>query len=81
MVPFHTNDSRQKTSYIIIIKIINIFVVINQINKHKVKIYNHCTYTKTIIKKFYSSNIKKNCFGKYKNGNSIIKRIKTNSTN
>ena len=32
---------------------INIFVVINQINKHKVEIYNHCTYTKIIIKKIY----------------------------
>ena len=32
---------------------INIFVVINQINKHKVEIYNHCTYTKIIIKKNY----------------------------
>ena len=40
---------------------INIFMVINQINKHKAKIYNQCTYTKIIIKKkFYSSDIKKN---------------------
>ena len=31
---------------------INIFVVINQINKHKAKICNHCTYTQIIIKKF-----------------------------
>ena len=31
----------------------NIFVVINQINKHNVKIYNHCTYTKIIIKKIF----------------------------
>ena len=30
---------------------INIFVVINQINKHKAKIYNQCTYTQIIIKK------------------------------
>ena len=29
-----------------------IFVVINQTNKHKAKIYNHCEYTKIIIKKF-----------------------------
>ena len=31
---------------------INIFVVINQINKHKAKIYNHCTYAQIIIKTF-----------------------------
>ena len=29
-----------------------IFVVINQINKHKAKIYNHCMYTQIIIKNF-----------------------------
>ena len=51
MIPFHTNHSHKKKSYIIIIMSINIFVVINQINKHKVKIYNNCTYTKIIIKK------------------------------
>ena len=34
----------------IIITRINIFVVINQINKHKAKIYNQCTYTQIIIK-------------------------------
>ena len=39
--------------------IINIFVVINQTNKHKAKIYNHSTYTKIIIKEFYSSDLKK----------------------
>ena len=32
---------------------ITIFVAINQINKHKAKIYNHCTYTQIIIKNFY----------------------------
>ena len=53
MIPFYTNDSRKKTSYIIIIMRINIFVVISQSNKHKVKIYNHYTYTKIITKKFY----------------------------
>ena len=55
MIPFHTNHSHKKTSYIIIIIImsINIFVVINQIKKHKVKIYNDCTYTKIIIKNVY----------------------------
>ena len=31
---------------------INIFVVINQINKHKAEIYNHCTYTQIILKTF-----------------------------
>ena len=36
-----------------IITSINIFVVINQTNKHKAKIYNHCTYTQIIIKKNY----------------------------
>ena len=30
---------------------INIFVVINQINKHKANIYNHCKYTQIILKK------------------------------
>ena len=29
----------------------NNFVVINQINKHKAKIYNHCKYTQIILKK------------------------------
>ena len=33
---------------------INIFVVINQINKHKAKIYNQCTYTPIIIKKIHN---------------------------
>ena len=43
------------------------FVAINEINKHKAKIYNHCTYTLIIIKKlnnyikkiFTPTNIKK----------------------
>ena len=34
-------------------------MVINQINNHKGKIYNHHTYTKTIIKKIYYFNIYK----------------------
>ena len=38
MIPFHTNDSHKKTSHIIIITRINIFVAINQISKRKVKI-------------------------------------------
>ena len=29
----------------------NIFVVINQINKQKAEIYDHCSYTQIIIKK------------------------------
>ena len=35
-----------------IITRINISITINQINKHKAKIYNHCMYTEIIIKKF-----------------------------
>ena len=31
-----------------------IFVVINQTNKHKAKIYNHCVNTLVIIKKNYN---------------------------
>ena len=38
---------------------INIFMVINQINKHKAKIYNQCTYTKIIIKKNFTPQILK----------------------
>ena len=30
------------------------FVVINQINQHKAKIYNQCKYTPMIIKKFHN---------------------------
>ena len=59
---------------------ITIFVAFIQINKHKAKIYNQCTYTKIIIKMFYSSNIKKVCVGKHKNDKSIIRQAKTNST-
>ena len=32
---------------------INIFVIINQTNKYKAKIYRHCTYTLIITKKLY----------------------------
>ena len=39
-----------------------IFVVINQINKHKAKIYDHCAYTLIIIK-----NILLFFFTEYKN--------------
>ena len=39
--------------------ILRFFVVINQINKHTVKIFNHCAYTQIIIKKFHPSNITK----------------------
>ena len=45
---------------------INIFVVINQINKHTVKIHDQCTYTQIISKRFYcfslqSIRIRGNC--------------------
>ena len=40
----HTNPQTN-----IIITGINIFVVINQTNKHEAKIYNQCTYTLIII--------------------------------
>ena len=39
-----------------IIMIINIFAVINQINKHKAKIYNHYKYNQIIIKNFLRMN-------------------------
>ena len=47
-----------------------IFVVINQTNKHKVKIYSQYKYTQIIMKVFI--NIKK-FSSKYKNGKFIIK--------
>ena len=47
---FHTNNSH-KNHHTNTTRV-NIFVIINQINKHKAKIYNHCTYTLIIIKKF-----------------------------
>ena len=31
-----------------------IFVVVNRINKHTVKINNQCMYTQIVIKKFHS---------------------------
>ena len=31
-----------------------IFLVISHINRHKAKIYNQCTYTQIIIKKFHN---------------------------
>ena len=34
-----------------IITRIDIFVVINQINKHEARTYNHCTYTQNYYKK------------------------------
>ena len=56
-----------------------IFVVINQTNKHKAKIYNHCVYTLIIIKKFHlykknfsPINIKIFLFAKYKDDKFII---------
>ena len=55
----------------------NNFVAINQINKHKAKIYNHCMYTQIIIKKCSSSHKYKTnfLFVKYKNGKFIVKFI------
>ena len=46
----HKNHLTNPQTNIIITRI-NIFVVINQINKHKAKIYNHCKYTQIILKK------------------------------
>ena len=46
----HKNHLTNPQTNIIITRI-NIFVVINQTNKHKAKIYNQCTYTQVIIKK------------------------------
>ena len=63
---FHTNSNLLKVFNThknhetnIIITRINILVVINQINKHKAKIYNQCTYTPIIIKKKIHNYIKK----------------------
>ena len=49
----HKNHLTNPQTNIIITRI-NIFVVINQINKHKAKIYNHCKYTQIITKKFHN---------------------------
>ena len=46
---FKTHLKKLQTN---IITGINISITINQINKHKAKIYNHCMYTEVIIKKF-----------------------------
>ena len=59
--------------------IMRINIYINQINKHKAKIYDQCTYTLIIIKKFHIY-IKKIfiynfflfCFAEYKNDKFII---------
>ena len=64
--PLHTNNLHEKSPHknhgILIICMknhyanimrINIFVVINQINKHKAKIYNQCMCNLIIIKKIY----------------------------
>ena len=59
-----------------------IFVVINQINKYKAKIYDHCTYTLIILKKFiYQIQKQFFCFVGYKDDKFVIRRAKTNSTN
>ena len=49
--PSHTNNSHEKALYKNYEN--NIFVVINQINKCKAKMCNHCVYTQIITKKFY----------------------------
>ena len=46
----HKNHLTNPQTNIIITRI-NIFVVINQINKHKAKTCNHCTYTQNYYKK------------------------------
>ena len=64
--PTHTNNPYEKPSHtnqhILTICMknhytnfmrINIFLFINQTNKHKAKIYNQCTHTLIIIKKKY----------------------------
>ena len=64
--PSHTNNLHEKSPHknhgILIICMknhyanimrINIFVVINQINKHKAKIYNQCMCNLIITKKIY----------------------------
>ena len=67
MIPFHTNDSRKKHHALLLLREQTFFVVINQINKYKVKIYNRFhrnihVYLKLLLKKFYFSNIKKFMF-------------------
>ena len=61
----HKNHLTNPQTNIIIMRI-NIFVLINQTNKHKAKIYNQCKYNQIIIKKnhnyiktFHPSSIKK----------------------
>ena len=44
---------RMKNHYTNIMRI-NIFVVSNQINKHKARIYDQCMYTLIIIKTFHN---------------------------
>ena len=82
MISFHTNDFHKKHHTLLLCEE-TFLVVINQINKHKAKIYKHCTYTKFILKIFLLFQYIKAffVFVKYKNDKSIIKRIETNSTN
>ena len=86
--PSHTNNSCEKPSHISIlvknhytnIMRINIFAIINQINKHKTKMYDQCMYTQLLFKNFmiiYKKNsphkYKENfLFGKYKDDKFII---------
>ena len=54
MISFHTNDSHKRHHVLLLLLCEQtFFVVINQINKHKAKICNHCTYNKIIIKNVY----------------------------
>ena len=49
-INFHKNHLKKPQTNII--TRINIFVVINQVNKHKAKTYNNCVYTHNYYKKF-----------------------------
>ena len=51
-------------------------MVFNQINKPKVKISNHYTYTKIIIKNLLLKYKKKFLISKYKNDKSIIDELR-----
>ena len=48
----HTNNMHTNNSYKNHYK--NIFAVINQINKYKAKIYDHCIYPLIIIKRTHN---------------------------
>ena len=78
----YTNNSCKRPS---LRQFYDIFVVINQMNKHKAKIYNQCMYTHNYYKNFIAimniflhlTNIKKKIlFVKYKNDKFIVQWIK-----